>query len=65
MARIVKEAPRKEKKVVCEHCGRTIAYVKNEIREYHGTDYSGGPDGQTWVVCPAEDCGKEIILSSW
>lgn len=65
MARVIKEAPRKEKKVVCNHCGRTIAYVQNDVMEYSGTDYGGGPDGQTWVVCPAEDCGKKIVLSSW
>ncbi len=65
MARVLKEAPVVEKKVVCEHCGRTIAYVKNEVKEYHGTDISGGPDGQEWIVCPANDCGLNIILRSW
>lgn len=65
MARVIELAPIVEKKVVCEHCGRTIGYVKNDIREYHGTDISGGPDGQEWVVCPANDCGKKIILRSW
>lgn len=65
MARVVKETPVVEKKVVCEHCGRTIAYVKNDIHEYHGKDMSGGPDGMTWVNCPGSNCGKKIILTSW
>lgn len=65
MPRIIKEAPVKEKKIVCDHCGRTIAYVKKDIREYHGTDISGGPDGCSWIVCPGKDCGKDIILKSW
>lgn len=65
MARVIKEAPIVEKQKVCEHCGRTIAYVKNDIKEYSGTDYSGGPDGMTWVDCPGDSCGKKIVLTSW
>jgi hypothetical protein len=65
MPRVIKEAPIVEKQVVCKHCGRTIAYVNNDVQTYSGTDYGGGPDGQTWVNCPGDDCGKRIILSSW
>lgn len=65
MPRVIKEAKRKEHQVLCEECGRTIAYFKNEIKEYHGTDISGGPDGQTWIVCPGDGCGRKIILKSW
>lgn len=65
MARIVKEAPIKEKEVVCTHCGRTIAYVNNDVKEHSSSDYSGGPSGFTWVDCPATDCLKKIILKSW
>lgn len=65
MARVIKEAPRKEKKIVCEHCGRTIAYVKNDIKSYHGRDISGGPDGCEWIKCPGDKCKKDIILRSW
>ena len=65
MARIIDPtpSPEVEKKVVCRGCGATIAYVPNEIKSRHGTDYSGGPDGCTWVDCP--NCTKPIILSSW
>lgn len=65
MPRVIKEAPRKEKKVVCKNCGRTIGYFNNDIKEYHGTDIGGGPDGCKWIVCPGEDCGKDIVLESW
>lgn len=65
MARVLKEVPIKEKQVVCYSCGRTIAYVKNDVQEYHGTDMGGGPDGCEWIVCPGENCGKDITLKSW
>ncbi len=62
--RVVKEAPAPEveKQVVCDKCGRTLAYVPNDVKRRNGTDYSGGPDGEEWVRCP---CGKKAIISSW
>ena len=54
-----------EKKVRCPHCGRMIGYVNNDIDERHGRDYSGGPDGERFVRCPGEGCGKKIVLESW
>jgi len=63
MARVLKEIPLKEKQTVCHGCGHTIAYVLNDIKEYHGRDISGGPDGREWIVCP--NCNKDIILRSW
>lgn len=64
MARVIKEVPVKEKQAVCEDgCGATVAYVPNEVKERHGTDYGGGPDGSKWVVCPG--CGAKIVLESW
>jgi hypothetical protein len=63
MARVISEIPRVEKHALCHSCGCTVAYVKNDIQEYHGTDYSGGPDGQEWINCPG--CFKKIVLRSW
>ena len=66
MARVI-EPPKPEdfEKVRCPHCRSLISYVPNEVQEYSGRDYSGGPDGRTWVVCPASSCGKQITLTSW
>lgn len=64
MPRVIKDAPQ-EKQVVCPHCGRTIGYFKSDIKEYHGTDISGGPDGREWIVCPGKGCGEDITLRSW
>lgn len=63
MARVIKEAPLVEKQIVCCGCGATIAYVKNDIKQYHGTDYTGGPDGSEWIDCPG--CSKRITLRTW
>lgn len=65
MARVVEEEPVKEKRTVCDHCGLTIAYVKNDVQEHNYTDYGGGPSGCHLVKCPNTSCGKDIILRSW
>ncbi len=44
-------------------CGSILEYTRADIREYRGTDYSGGPDGRDWIVCPK--CGNEITLRAW
>lgn len=51
------------KHVICKSCGAKLEYVPNDVKEYHGHDYSGGPDGRTWIVCP--NCNKDVTLSSW
>lgn len=65
MAKVISIKPSKKvaKRCDCEHCGARIEYVPNDMKEYHGTDYSGGPDGYKWVVCPNRS--KKIILESW
>jgi hypothetical protein len=51
------------KKRTCRKCAAINEYTEGEVQEYHGTDISGGPDGQKWIVCA--NCGKDIILESW
>lgn len=65
MARVLKKVKPKEKKVVCPECGYTIAYVRNDVKSYSGTDIGGGPDGREWIVCPNEECKEDITLRSW
>jgi hypothetical protein len=64
VSRIIESVPVVEKQTVCRKgCGKTVAYVPNDVREWHGTDMSGGPDGHEWIVCPG--CGKEITVRQW
>jgi hypothetical protein len=65
MVKIIKKAPHKDvrKQIVCRECGATLEYVPNEVKSYHGTDISGGPDGCAWVNCPS--CDKPAIIRSW
>ncbi len=66
MPRVVSEAPVIEKQVVCRAgCGRTIAYVPNDVQRRDGRDYTGGPDGEEYVLCPGAGCGKKIVLRAW
>ena len=44
-------------------CGSILEYDRTDIKRYSGTDYSGGPDGREWIVCPK--CGKDITLRAW
>lgn len=63
--KVVNEKPDSSvvKRVVCGHCGVLLEYVPNDVKSYHGTDYSGGPDGHEWVDCPK--CKKKAIIRSW
>lgn len=65
MVRVLKVEPDKRatKEIVCMGCGATLEYVKNDIQEYHGTDYGGGPDGREWIICA--NCGKQVTIRSW
>lgn len=51
------------KKIHCDECGATLSYLPVDIKKYEGTDYSGGPDGRWWIVCP--DCKNKVTLKSW
>ena len=59
----VKPVKTVEKKIACRSCGAMLAYVPNDVLEYHGTDYGGGPDGCEWIICA--NCGKEVTIRSW
>lgn len=63
--RVVKTKPAKTavKRKVCPHCAATLEYVQNDVKERHGMDYGGGPDGARWIDCG--NCGKQIILERW
>jgi DNA-directed RNA polymerase subunit RPC12/RpoP len=51
------------KQIVCRKCGARLEYTPLDVKEYSGRDYSGGPDGCTWVDCP--NCGDKAVISSW
>jgi len=63
--KVVKKKPDASviKRKICANCGATLEYVPKDIKERHGTDWGGGPDGAKWIVCP--ECNKEVILESW
>lgn len=63
--RVLSIKPAKEvvKKVACKNCGARLAYTPSDVKEQHGTDIGGGPDGCEWIVCP--NCKKQVILRSW
>jgi hypothetical protein len=63
MVKIIGEAPEAFKQTVCKKCATRLEYTESEVKSYHGTDYSGGPDGQDWIICPK--CGSKVILRSW
>ncbi len=51
------------KKCTCKECGAVLRYGKHEVKSYHGTDWSGGPDGREWITCPS--CGNDVTIRSW
>lgn len=63
MAKLVK--PPKPRRVKCDECKATIEYLPEEVEEYSGTDYGGGPDGYRGVKCPRVGCPGHGIIESW
>jgi hypothetical protein len=63
MAKIV-EGP-KPKRVKCRDCRATIEYLPEEVQEYHGRDYGGGPDGYKRVKCPRPGCPGHGYIETW
>lgn len=63
--RIVDEKPDPSvvKQIVCTQCGAKLEYLPIDVKERHGTDYSGGPDGAEWIDCPK--CQKPVTIRSW
>lgn len=65
MVRIVKTEPDPSvvKQVVCKNCGATLEYTPQDVRERHGKDIGGGPDGDKSIICP--NCNDKVVLESW
>ena len=63
--KVIKVKPPKSilKKVVHKECGATLEYLLIDVKSYHGTGISGGPDGSEWIDCP--HCSGRVVLRSW
>ena len=46
MAKSIGEDTSVLKQVTCRNCAAIVQYARNEVKEYHGKDYSGGADGR-------------------
>jgi len=57
-----KPDPSVVKRIVCSHCGVTLEYVPNDIKERKYT-CMGDPSGHTYVECA--QCGKDAVIRSW
>ena len=51
------------RKIICKSCGVELEYLPVEVLTRSGTDYSGGPDGEEYIVCP--NCGERVIIRAW
>ena len=63
MVTIVRIDESKQKEANCRNCGATLRYIDSEVKEYHGLDRSGGPEGREWIVCP--NCNGAVNLKVW
>lgn len=63
MVKIVGRDESAVKRITCRKCATILEYTLSEVKEQHGTDYSGGPDGRKWVDCP--NCGGQAVIRSW
>ncbi len=60
---VIGEDPSVLKEISCRGCGAKLRYGKSDVKERHGTDYSGGPDGEEYIECPR--CAHRVIIRSW
>ena len=65
MPRVIEAVPRRERIAVCPNCGRTVAYVQNDVKSRTTRDYTGCSDTDYYVRCPATDCRKEIPVKGY
>jgi DNA-directed RNA polymerase subunit RPC12/RpoP len=63
MVKVVGEAPEAVKQAVCRNCAAKLEYTQRDVRREDGRDYSGGPDGREYIVCPR--CQHEVVLRAW
>jgi hypothetical protein len=63
MIKVIGESPEAVKQTVCRHCAAKLEYTPSDVKERHGTDYGGGPDGKEWIDCPR--CNHEVVLRAW
>lgn len=63
--RVTDPEPQKEalKEIVCMNCGVKLSYVRNDVKERHGIDYGGGPDGAEWINCA--NCREPVYIKRW
>jgi hypothetical protein len=57
--------PPRPRRVKCNECRATIEYLPEDVSEYHGTDYGGGPDGYRRVKCPRVRCKGYGYIEQW
>jgi DNA-directed RNA polymerase subunit RPC12/RpoP len=65
MVKVIDETPDPKivKQISCQACGVRLEYVPIEILTRSGHDYSGGPDGEDYIICPK--CKSKVIIRSW
>lgn len=63
MVKIVGHDPEAVKTITCANCATKLEYTQSEVKEEHGTDYGGGPDGKQFIQCP--QCNKEVTIRAW
>lgn len=63
MPKLTGDDPEAIKYATCKQCAARLQYTLSEVQSRHGVDYSGGPDGREWIVCPR--CGHDVVLRAW
>lgn len=46
------------KEVICKNCGATLQYTPNDVKRETVTDYGGGIEVLSSIICPL--CSKSV-----
>jgi ribosomal protein S27E len=62
MVTVVSREPHRSvvREVICRHCGSTLQYVPNDVKEDYTSDYTGGKDYYNYIQCP--NCNKHVTV---
>lgn len=63
MPTIVGKDDQAKKRITCRNCASVLEYVPAEERRDYSTDYTGGKDYFSYVICPC--CGKQVVTRGY
>lgn len=63
MPKIIGQDSGAVKEITCRNCSARLQYTPSEERRDYSTDYTGGKDYYSYILCPG--CGGKVITKNY